>query len=526
MSNKQQYRSARRGYAAVGAGFLALGLGGVLAPTAAAAATGPDYTIVEAMGIEGVVRVDTATGAVSPMSGVVKEFQRDGSVAITPDGRTAYVAHDTTLTPVSVASGSVGTSIEVGPGAGAVAISPDGSVAYVANRFVAGRPFGTVTPVRLSDGVALAPITVSTVEVTGLAFTPNGKYVYVLGNSTDFVSSVTPIVVATGRALSPIALGAVGDLAGLAQDSIRISPDGKTAYVAARSQPAVFTIDLTTNTLGGQIQLAPAGLGVQSLAISPDGKTLYAGTPSGVVPVTLATGAVRATIGLPDGFDVAEMAITPDGKVLYVSHRHSDQIDSPLNELVPIDLGTLTAGAPIVTNPDSGAQGPFGALAITPDQAPVANVTARATCSVVSFDASGSTVRYGTIVRYAWTFGDGKTAVTTGPRVTHTYDHAGSHAVTVTETDSAGTSTQQVFTGQTLSRNGGPTAVGRVSVATDPCATTVRGEVTAPASTTAGSGAVAELPRTGAQTSAELGTALLLVIGGAGMVTVARRRRS
>ena len=59
---------------------------------------------------------------------------------------------------------------------------------------------------------------------------------------------------------------------------------------------------------------------------------------------------------------------------------------------------------------------------------------------------------------YAWNFGDGRTGLTTSPTVSHTYAAAGTYTVTLTVTDSAGTSTTQVFTGQTMSRNGGPSA--------------------------------------------------------------------
>lgn len=71
-------------------------------------------------------------------------------------------------------------------------------------------------------------------------------------------------------------------------------------------------------------------------------------------------------------------------------------------------------------------------------------------------DASASTVRYGTIARYAWNFGDGTTATTTRPVTTHVYPAPGTYTVKLTETSSGGTSTTKVFTGETMSRNGGP----------------------------------------------------------------------
>ena len=75
-----------------------------------------------------------------------------------------------------------------------------------------------------------------------------------------------------------------------------------------------------------------------------------------------------------------------------------------------------------------------------------------------AFDASESPVKYGKITKYAWNFGDGSTLTTKTPTTTHKYANAGIYIATVTETDSAGTSTKIVFTGQTVSRNGGPSA--------------------------------------------------------------------
>jgi hypothetical protein len=76
-----------------------------------------------------------------------------------------------------------------------------------------------------------------------------------------------------------------------------------------------------------------------------------------------------------------------------------------------------------------------------------------------SLDASASTVAFGTISSFAWNFGDGSNATTTTPITTHIYASAGTFTASVTETSSGGTSTTQVFTGQTMTRNGGPSAV-------------------------------------------------------------------
>lgn len=54
--------------------------------------------------------------------------------------------------------------------------------------------------------------------------------------------------------------------------------------------------------------------------------------------------------------------------------------------------------------------------------------------------------------------------MTTTPKVSHTYPRKGTYTASVTLTSRAGTSTTQVFTGQTMSRNGSSLARATVPV--------------------------------------------------------------
>jgi hypothetical protein len=68
----------------------------------------------------------------------------------------------------------------------------------------------------------------------------------------------------------------------------------------------------------------------------------------------------------------------------------------------------------------------------------------------VTFDASASLDLNGNIVNYAWDFGDGATATSANPVITHAYGSVWSHPVKLTVTDNAGltdTSTQTVTVG-------------------------------------------------------------------------------
>ena len=82
------------------------------------------------------------------------------------------------------------------------------------------------------------------------------------------------------------------------------------------------------------------------------------------------------------------------------------------------------------------------------------------------FDGSGSSASPGqSIARYDWSFGDGTGAANAGPTPTHVYSAPGHYRVTLTVTDDAGCSTTLVFTGQTASCNGGPSAVKTLQIA-------------------------------------------------------------
>lgn len=83
---------------------------------------------------------------------------------------------------------------------------------------------------------------------------------------------------------------------------------------------------------------------------------------------------------------------------------------------------------------------------------------------VVTFDASASRDD-GTIVSYAWTFGDGETAI--GKQVTHAYELAGTYLVTLTVTDDRGLSASTLPTDHTVVAAANPVAAFTISP-TDP----------------------------------------------------------
>jgi YVTN family beta-propeller protein len=414
------------------------------------------------------------------------------AVAASPPAWTAYVVsyNDDAVIPVNTATDAVGSPIIVGSGPSAIAITPDGSTAYVTEEGTSNTSPGFVTPIDLSTNTPGAPISVGS-GPDAIAITPNGLTAYV-GNYND--DTVTPVNLVTNAAGKAIPVGG-------APTSIAITPDGTTAYIG-RAFDSGIQLDLTTNST----QPGASASGFAS-AITPDGATVVATSPQDnnvdVVNPATDTGTTVAALNDPEG-----VAITPGGSTAYVAYSPFTTnkgallpipVADPNAPATPINLGTNSAYAVAIT-PDgstafvtdltggnvvpvdltsdtAGAPIPLGgkgtnpiAIAIAPDQAPVAHLHVNILGNLTdSFDASASTVAYGSIASYAWNFGDGTTETTTTPTVTHTYAQpADNGTASVTETSSTGTSTGEVFTGQTASRSGGTQATASATVYTTP----------------------------------------------------------
>lgn len=93
---------------------------------------------------------------------------------------------------------------------------------------------------------------------------------------------------------------------------------------------------------------------------------------------------------------------------------------------------------------------------VEPNQAPVAAFTSSCTSTACDFDASGSTDPDGSVVSYAWDFGDGDAA--TGRTTNHDFTTSGTREVTLTVTDDEGTSGSVVVPVQVTRTNAPPTA--------------------------------------------------------------------
>jgi DNA-binding beta-propeller fold protein YncE len=275
------------------------------------------------------------------------------AIAITPDGKTAYIAdvHPGIVTPVTTATSTPGRPISIGGFPWAVAITPDGKTAYVVDLPAYGRGPTRVIPVATATNRPGKPIKIS--DVVGfpaaIAITPDGKTAYIAAG-THAGTTVTPITTATNTPGKPINLG--GGLPRAA--AIAITPDGKTAYIVSASarRTTITPVATATSTPGKPIIIGGIGrLTAQTaIAITPDGKTAYIadGNHHTVIPVATGTGTPGKPIKI--GGTAVAIAITPDGKTAYVAtsaYIAGRCAGCAVGTVIPVATATGTPGKPI-----------------------------------------------------------------------------------------------------------------------------------------------------------------------------------
>ncbi len=375
----------------------------------------------------------------------------------------------------------------IDPNPVAIAIKPDGTGAYVVNGVSSPNCVtvpGTVVPVSIGGGPSLSvgtPVTLpNSNSPVDAAVSPDGKTLWVL-TSTGFLD---------GLALPGLTLASATGIPSGARHIV-LSPDGATAYisvpppftegpplpgfilpVALGAKPAPGTaINLpTTGSSGGPS--SPTSL---EIATTPAGRsTLYVADPANlrVVGIPLPGGPPSALSLNSLDDNAGALFATPDGGTVEMTTPGRNLTVNITGAAKPPGaLGTCFSGQVISCPPGNGP------IVVTPDQAPVASfvATPAGPGQPTSFDASASTVAYGTIASYHWVFGDGSSQDTSGPTTTHSYATGGIYSVSLTETDSAGTSVSgsppsTIFTGQTMTRRGGPEAQAtrRVSIPNTP----------------------------------------------------------
>ena len=375
--------------------------------------------------------LDAKTNAVVGTIGVGGE---PVDVAISPDGTRAYVANkgSDAVDVIDTSTNAQVATIPVGKKPDGIAVTPNGQRAYVANFG------GTVSVIDAGANATLgAPVAVGK-EPEGVAISPDGSLALVAQRGGDIT------VVSTG-ANAPV--NTIVDPLGPSR--IAIEPRGGRGFVTDSEASSVTAFNPASGGLVG----APIPIGTQpaGIAIGPGGNTAYVASPvtGSVTPVdTSLDSALSAPVG---GFPGATgVAIDPNGLQGYVTDGVGSSV-TVLDAVHNVAAGSIGVGlkpTAVAVAPD---QGPHAAFWVSP--------ISRRARTKLTFHGSNSTDVDGKVDVYAWDFGDGTHAEGPEPTRFHNYRHPGEYRVTLKVTDDEGCSTEQVFTGQTVSCNGSQAAV-------------------------------------------------------------------
>ena len=186
-------------------------------------------------------------------------------MAISPDGTTIYVSHFPGAGRIIIISPSTKQAIaeiDVKPSID-IALTPDGERLYIVDPI-------SEELVQISTAnhevVGRIPLGQDAHDFTQFAVSPDGDLVYVpTDNLVTFVSTRSKEVVGT------IEIGSEA-LGSFSLTGIALSPDGKYVYVANGAEDSVVIISTETNSVTDSITV---GRGPGIIVASPDGSAIY-----------------------------------------------------------------------------------------------------------------------------------------------------------------------------------------------------------------------------------------------------------
>ncbi|MFJ2582916.1 hypothetical protein [Kitasatospora aureofaciens] len=310
----------------------------------------------------GAAVADVPDGSDGPVRGVPRTVALDASpasVAVSPDGRKAYVAvkdstHGAKLKVVDTQNGAITAVVTLttgfGADAGPVAVSPDGSRVYMlfgTSRKVPLSMLGTIdTATNTLVSSTAAPDQPRPAETNpgglgALTVSPDGARVYVAQDGpaawhrpaqpgarvltfSPQQQTYTSTVTVPGRYLG----------------SIVARPGGADAYVG--TDEGLVHLDTTAEPPAVADTVATTAGTVAGLALSPDDTRLYGVGDSGTgYTVDLATDTVTATMDITPGQRLQNPSVSADGTRLYMVQQDYTSTDSKASVL-SLDTSTNT----------------------------------------------------------------------------------------------------------------------------------------------------------------------------------------
>ena len=309
------------------------------------------------------------------------------AVAVSPDGKYAYVVDRTSNSLSVLQTNLIGTgatvqvaSVALGAGSSplAVAVSPSGDTVLVADSGTTGSYAGTVSVIDTDPADTGYLTRIATIDVNGtgtsadlpfaVAFSPDGTHAYVVDEANGAVTVLQTATPPSGDSFdySYERMEPNAGLAGTGPQGIAISPNDQMAYVTALNGYVYpFTIGTVSGQPGWLEKVPPTGTQLRyavgstpgAIILSPEGQTAWvvnSGSDS-VSQLNTATGGVTTPIttsSTPSG-----EAITPDV---------GTYLEANDNSTVSVFNGSPTTGWGTPTNVSLETSADPSGLAVNP----------------------------------------------------------------------------------------------------------------------------------------------------------------
>ncbi len=235
---------------------------------------------------------------------------------ITPswDLRTLWVTNDqgNSLTPIDPRTGHVGRPVPVLDPYN-LYFTPDGTRAIVVAEAHKQLDFRSPHTMRLRHTLA----TPQCAGIDHMDYTADGRLALV---SCEFAGRMIVVDLQHERVVKTIVLRT-----GAMPQDVKVSPDGKTFYVADMASNGVWLIDAATMK---KIRLQPTGAGAHGLYPSRDAKSLYVSN-RGEGSVTVLSFKTRRPVKkwhIPNGGSPDMGGVSADGRVLWLTGRYNAEV--------------------------------------------------------------------------------------------------------------------------------------------------------------------------------------------------------
>ena len=272
------------------------------------------------------------------------------SVAVSPDGGTAYVSNRTSgdVSVIDATTLRVRSTIPVGAQPCGLEVSQDGHLLYVD---VYRESLVAVVDTRTDQIVTKISVGDKNKRPYGMAISPSGDTIYATNVDAGSNSSTVSVIDTRTNRLTATISGFVG------ATGVAVAPDGKTAWVTESNGSRVTPFDTSTNRIIQQRRRSDSGE-PGGIAFAPDGRAVYVAETDrdylGVIDPDRVSGIDQLTVGSP----TAELAVAPDGSHVFATVFNSDTIAdiTTANRAVAlVTVGTHPRGIAVVPGAGAGS---------------------------------------------------------------------------------------------------------------------------------------------------------------------------